>query len=345
VLGVPYIAVDPVADPPVRATLARSPWIVLRLGRTGEFDFPEPVEPPGVSVLGTSIAHIDVTQRRWETLLSMAYGTKRPRWLEPTPVRHDDLEQAGIRPPAAWVWLTGPEGSCKAALGRPWVALYGGPRGDVLEVSYELRGCQGGPWAPVASLADDLPEDLAYVPSRTEAVVDLPSELDWDDPRAAWAAEPRSMTPNRRTIRTLTVPTQTPSATQILYSHLVVGREGRCQARATEATFGWWDARTLVVDEPVIDHESPPVLVGAFVRDGEPHALVFREGVWGWVAVPPSDPVEPEDVDLEDGPTADPGPAQWTRIELATAVWHPDDAVALSYVPVPCREGQQPETE
>jgi hypothetical protein len=339
ITNVPYIAVNQVADPPVRATLARSPWIVLRLGRSGELDLPEPVDAPAVSVLGRSIAHIDITERRWDALMSLAFGTKRPKWLTATPVDPAALRELKILPPAQWVWLTGPEGSCQAKVGRPWFALYGGERGDVLEVSYELLGCEGGPWAPVGSLADQLPKDLTFVFAEPGEITDLPADTPWDDPLAEFAVPPNPIGGSRKIIRTLTVPTEAPSPTEVLQAELVVDDKGACINTSTRATFGWWDEEVFSVDEPVVDHETTPLLAGAFVRDGEAHALLFREGVWAWVAIPPSEPIDVTDVPVDEPPPADPGPPEWTRIELATALWHPDDAAALTYVPTPCRRG------
>jgi hypothetical protein len=335
--AVPYLMVQS-PPPDVRASLAQARWSVVRLGAPSAVALPEPVAAPAPSILGHSIAHIDLTQRRWWALLEATFGSRRPDRATTSVVDPDALRRVGLEPPSPSVWLVGPQGPCHARVARPWAALYDGPRSEVLEVSYLLDHCADQAWAPVATTAETLPEDLRWIPAVSTEEIDLLGDPTWDDPRAAGLPAPAAAPPPeaaRRTITIRAVPGLALAPVQILDSWRTESTDDACASISTTATFGWSQEGSWEIDDPVDDFEHPPVLLGVLAIGDEAHAVVFREGAWAWVAVLPAASAPGEDADGEEEPL-DLTPGEWTRVELATGIWPADSPTAAPWRPDVC---------
>ncbi len=78
-----------------------------------------------------------------------------------------ELAERGIRAGADLVALVGPERSCIAGRGTPFVQSVD-LGGHVLDVRWRLDGCGEGPWAPIGLVTDRVPVALRWVPFSCE---------------------------------------------------------------------------------------------------------------------------------------------------------------------------------
>lgn len=86
-----------------------------------------------------------------------------------------ELAERGVKAGADLVALVGPERSCIAGRGTPFVQSVD-LGGHVLDVRWRLDGCGEGPWAPVGFVTDRMPAALRWVPYACEP----------DDATARW---------------------------------------------------------------------------------------------------------------------------------------------------------------
>lgn len=334
--SVPYPVGDPVPNPPVRALLARSPWVVVDPGDDAA-GLHRPVPKSMPHVLG-SVLDVPSDPATTLQLHRMAWGSKRAGW-DPVPLDPVELQPLGIVAPAEHVWLFGPEGPCRARVGQPRLSVYAGA-GDVYEISWELQGCTGVGWAPVGLLAEQVPADVRWVAAETLAELELQPQERWEHPLEDLVDHPKwDVPPDGRIVWARSILELTPSPTQVLSSVWAAGPEqAPCQqAEETVVTHGLWDEVAFEPVDPLPDPERVVVLLGAIAQGDRPEAIVFADGLEGWVAVPPA-PTQQElqeaDREQEADDAArgiDPGPRQWTSIPLETGTYADWQHVAATY--------------
>lgn len=334
-LSVPYVVGDVVPDLPVKATFARTGWVLID---DGSSTFRTGLEKPGMSVVGRFVD--DSNPVRYNQLHRLAFDGHAIPFGVAKAVDADDLEDLDITPPAEWVWLFGPEGPCRATVGAPVVGrAYRDVR--VLEVSYVLEGCQlaGRRWAPVASVADSMPADVTW----TEATVTEPAQFleseRWNHPLADYTARPVAedqTLPTRYVGQARIVGGLQPLPAQAVVTGVWEDPSDACEDRELhDVVLGWWDRRGIApLGLPFSEEAGTPLLVGALVQAGDPQALLFARELDALLAVVPASPPEAEDDESIEPSTEaglDPGPQKWTVHDLATGAWTDAEQRAADY--------------
>jgi hypothetical protein len=215
---------------------------------------------------------------------------------------------------------------------------YEASAGAVLEVSWTLQGCRGDGWAPVAIRAEQLPADLRWTPVQILTDLELEATGGWDHPLEHLLRAPDWEGPAATGHRVLAheVPGLVPTPIEILYSHTRVEAPADetvspdpCQvSSSTREIHGLWTGAGVETFEVAPDATATPMLRGAISQGDRPEALLYREGLGGWILVPPSVAAEANDAE-PDG--TDPGPAQWTEIPINVGVFTAQSWAAADY--------------
>ena len=270
-----------IVSPPARQALAGgTAWLV----------------DDGVTPLGTGVrksgpalvVHFvdDARPILYNRLHRLAYHGRTAKFGRAFPVDGEDLEELGLEPPAASIWMFGPLGPCSATVGEPSL---GRPSADVrvFEVSYALEGCGlEGRWAPFASTAVAMPKGVTWQDATTSEDTPFDDAQAWDHPLAAfadWPEQGSSFVAHARWVDAQ------PRPAQALVSAVSEG----CGSQQHRSTSGWWGEEDFEAwDLPWLQTDDPPLLVGAVAWGGETAALVFDDGLDGVVAVVPGDEAE-----------------------------------------------------
>ncbi len=333
-LSVPYIVGDVVPDLPVKATFARTGWVLVDDGTS---TFRTGLEKPGLSVVGRFVD--DSNPVRYNQLHRLAFDGRAIPFGIAKAVDPGDLEDLDITPPASWVWLFGPEGPCRATVGAPFVGrAYRDVR--VLEVSYALQGCQltRQRWAPVASVADSMPADVTW----TEATITEPAQFGedekWNHPLADHTTRPTAedqTLPARYVGQARVVGGLQPLPAQAIVTGVWEDPQDACKDREMhDVVLGWWDRYGVAPLELALsDDAGTPLLVGALVQAGDPQALLFARELDALLAVVPVSAPKASDDAIEPSTEAglDPGPETWTVHQLATGSWTDAEQRAADY--------------
>ena len=297
-MHVPYIVGDPVPNPPIRAALARTPWL------------PVHTSPPALT--GHYVRRAD-NSALYDQLRREVWGLKHPR-VELDEIDPNELEQLRIRPPTTHVWLIGPEGPCRATLGQPRVAAH--PTvGGVIEVRYDLEGCVPAAWAPVGSLVEQMPADVRWEPAEMVTEVDLPPAQQWDHPFAnavPWPDESERAA-DRMNVVARAVRGLDPVPGQTLITAVWTHPDDAClDAETTVVGHVLSGQGGVEVQDPLPGLDTVPELLGAVVQENHPEALVYSDRVDLFVAVPPASPEDRPDLP----PEVDRGPQTWTQFTV-----------------------------
>lgn len=209
------------------------------------------------------------------------------------PVDAKVLAAAGIESPGDSVLVVGDEGPCRAGLGEPGAELFGGASRR-LEVSWPLAGCAGESIAPVAVLADRLPDVLRWRPAVMTVDATITPDTPWKDPLGAHAIVPEWPLADPAEVAAVQVwqIADTDPTVVSVYRGLarapIEGADPCAQPEVWMQTNGWWNGQWLDPIEPGDDLTVAPQLLGAFVHDTQIDALVYAQRDAPLVAVPPA---------------------------------------------------------
>lgn len=253
----------------------------------------------------------------WQKLRRLGFGREEPVRGRAVPVDADDVDDLGLRPPAAVVWLVGPRGTCRAEVGSPVVAAYDGAE-DAVMVGYQLAGCPGRQWAQIGIVSDAVPIDFRWVPAAAGADVVLAHGRAWDDPLAAllevppWSYE---HDPGVDLVRLREIPGASPRVLQAHHAWLTVLPEEHdgpwCEIDVAWArTDGWYNGR-WIDPVPFTPDAVGPFMLGAFVNGTQIDAVIYDDRHDGLVVIPPSP------LDDMDDPTA------WRQVFVPTGSYDP----------------------
>jgi len=334
-LSVPY----PVADAERIEGIGRQALVDARFVLIEAAPAPEPGDHTLPAHLGASgpvlVAHhvepIGTAIPQWTELRRLAFG-RVPPTPEAVPVAAAELEALDLRPPAETVWLVGPRGTCRAAVGPPLVAAYAvaGRDQEILAVGYRLEGCPAQPWAPVGIVADAIPVDFRWVPAETSTDVVLPLGRPWDDPLAAVLEDPAwdyESEPTVARAHVREIPGASPRVLQVHLTWMSARPESAplawCEVDAawTRAD-GWYNDR-WIDPVPWSPDAVGPFMLGAFLNGPQVDAVIYDDQLDGLVLVPPG-PLD----DLDD-------PAAWRQVFVPTGVY--DDATRQAWGVRPAR--------
>jgi hypothetical protein len=253
----------------------------------------------------------------WQKLRRLGFGREEPVRGRAVPVDAAEVEELGLRPPAAVVWLVGPRGTCRAEVGAPVVAAYDGAE-DAVMVGYQLAGCPGRQWAQIGIVSDAVPIDFRWVPAVASADVTLAHGRAWDDPLATLLEAPswsHDHDPGVDLVRLREIPGASPRVLQAHHAWLSVLPEEHdgpwCEIDVAWArTDGWYNGR-WIDPVPFTTDAVGPFMLGAFVNGTQVDAVIYDDRHDGLVVIPPG-PLD----DMDD-------PAAWRQVFVPTGSHDP----------------------
>lgn len=317
--SVPY----PVGDPVAVQTVQSGPRLRLAASR---FMLVHPGESP--RLVGRVLIE---GEAGFAEIYEAAFGRIFYDGHDLEPVDAKVLAAAGIETPGDSVLVVGDTGPCRAGLGAPGAELHAGaPRH--LEVSWPLSGCPGETLAPVAVLADRLPDVLTWRPAVLTVDATITPEQPWKDPLGAHTLVPEwplQEPAELAAIQVWQIADTDPTVVSVyrgLSRAPVEGADPCTQPEVWMQTNGWWNGQWLDPIEPGEDLTVAPRLVGALVHDTQIDAIVYAQRDAPLVLVPPATTPDGETtewtVSLVDpglvAPAAEPVWA-WSMLDRTTA--------------------------
>lgn len=287
--SVPY----PVGDPVAVQTVQSGPRLRLAASR---FMLVDPGESP--RLVGRVLVD---GEPGFAEIYEAAFGRIFYDGHDLEPVSAKVLAAAGIEAPGDSVLVVG-EGPCRAGIGDPGVELFAGaPR--YLEVSWPLAGCPGENLAPVAVLADRLPDVLTWRPATITVDATIVPGDPWKDPLADHTLVPEwplDAPPQIEAIQVRQIEGTDPTVVSVYRGLSREPAEGgdRCaQPEVWMQTNGWWNGQWLDPIEPGDDLTVAPQLHGAIVHGTQIDALVYLQRDAPLVLVPPATTPDGETTD------------------------------------------------
>lgn len=285
-LAVPYPIGDVVPNPPARNALARNGWVYVAV------DSRDPVAQLVARDRPAATFHIVGADDNRALGLHRLFGSKGPKRDEIVVVEHDKLRSIGAGTSAPHVWLIGRDGPCRAKIGEASVGYYDDVA-PTFDVGFALEGCDGNTWAPVGSLAPELPAALRYERARTVLAEDFPAGERWSSELAQVAniAElPNARNPVAESAFARMVDALTQRPTSITHIAYETGANPCDLQFEFAATYGLWREGqwTNIEPAPELELELPLELLGVFVEGDRIEGMAFHYGEDALVSFAPT---------------------------------------------------------